>query len=357
MTTFSASSTQHPARLPVRGEPRLAASSVGYSCDAGHAGVTPHFSAASLRSSSQRQLRWPSAEGARASGRRDADPSPGAALIGRGIEGHGPGGRRASRPDRASAGLDRTCLRLEGDPLSDIDWIALVLLLAHVALALTTALVVSANRKPESAIAWVLTVVFIPVVGVLFFLLVGAGRLPKHRREKQAFVSNAHRDPHRGGSRRRQPPRGVAGLVGVDHAAEHQPRRAADGRREHGSPGSPTTGRHRRDGRRRRPGGPRSCTSSSSSSCTTRRPRRSSRRCARACARGVSVKVLSDHLAQFSYPNRRQTLGRPGGHGRRVPADAAAAAAEAALATTRPAQPPQAPRRRRHGRLDRARRT
>ena len=31
---------------------------------------------------------------------------------------------------------------------------------------------------------------------------------------------------------------------------------------------------------------------------------------ARACARGVEVRVLSDHVAQFMYPNRKETLRR-----------------------------------------------
>jgi cardiolipin synthase A/B len=29
---------------------------------------------------------------------------------------------------------------------------------------------------------------------------------------------------------------------------------------------------------------------------------------ARACRRGVTVRVLSDHIAQFSYPNRKKTV-------------------------------------------------
>ena len=32
----------------------------------------------------------------------------------------------------------------------------------------------------------------------------------------------------------------------------------------------------------------------------------------RACQRGVKVKVLSDHIAQFSYPNRKGTVQRLG---------------------------------------------
>ncbi|WP_374945501.1 PLDc N-terminal domain-containing protein, partial [Agreia sp.] len=37
---------------------------------------------------------------------------------------------------------------------------------------------VSTNRRPSAAIAWVLTIVFIPFIGALLFLMVGVGRLP-----------------------------------------------------------------------------------------------------------------------------------------------------------------------------------
>ena len=75
--------------------------------------------------------------------------------------------------------------------MSDFDIVAALLVVAHILIALTAAIFVSANRKPSSAIPWVMAVVFIPVIGALFFLLVGSGRLPKHRRDKQQFVTEA----------------------------------------------------------------------------------------------------------------------------------------------------------------------
>jgi cardiolipin synthase len=36
-----------------------------------------------------------------------------------------------------------------------------------------------------------MAVVFVPLLGALFFLLVGSGRLPQHRRDKQRFVTEA----------------------------------------------------------------------------------------------------------------------------------------------------------------------
>ena len=103
--------------------------------------------------------------------------------------------------------------------MSDIDWIALVLLVVHVALALTAALVVSANRKPSSAIAWILAVVFIPVLGILFFLLVGAGRLPRRRRDKQARGEQAILTSDRGCSTLVSHRERVAGLAAARSSA------------------------------------------------------------------------------------------------------------------------------------------
>lgn len=75
--------------------------------------------------------------------------------------------------------------------LQDIDVVALVGLLLHAAFAAVAAVLVSANRKPSAAIAWVLAIVFIPLLGVVAFLLVGVGKLPRHRRDKQREVNEA----------------------------------------------------------------------------------------------------------------------------------------------------------------------
>jgi len=66
-----------------------------------------------------------------------------------------------------------------------IEW-AVVL---HVAVVFVATVLISANRTPSAAIAWVLAIVFVPVLGLLVFLLVGVGRLPLRRREKQREVN------------------------------------------------------------------------------------------------------------------------------------------------------------------------
>lgn len=75
--------------------------------------------------------------------------------------------------------------------MADLTWLPLVLSLAHVLLSVTAILVISARRRPTTAIAWALMIVFVPYLGALAFFLVGFSRLPRRRREKQSEVSQA----------------------------------------------------------------------------------------------------------------------------------------------------------------------
>jgi cardiolipin synthase A/B len=97
--------------------------------------------------------------------------------------------RPAGEYDRADVRVEQP-LESKRIAMDTIDWVALGLAALHVLLVLAVAVYVSVNRKPSSAIAWVMAVVFIPLLGLLFFLLVGAGRLPKSRREAQRQVSD-----------------------------------------------------------------------------------------------------------------------------------------------------------------------
>ena len=90
--------------------------------------------------------------------------------------------------------------------MQEIETFALVLIAVHVVVGFTATVLVSANRSPSSAIAWVLTIVFIPYLGAIAFLLVGFGRLPARRRAKQREVNELilsrtegfHQVSHRG---------------------------------------------------------------------------------------------------------------------------------------------------------------
>ena len=50
-------------------------------------------------------------------------------------------------------------------------------------------IIVPRNRKPTSATAWLLAIFLIPYIGILFFLLIGSYKLPKGRRQKQDEIN------------------------------------------------------------------------------------------------------------------------------------------------------------------------
>ncbi|WP_448811050.1 cardiolipin synthase [Agromyces bauzanensis] len=55
-------------------------------------------------------------------------------------------------------------------------------------------IVVPRNRRPTAGMAWLLAIFFIPILGILMFLLIGNPKLPKRRREKQAEVDEYIRE-------------------------------------------------------------------------------------------------------------------------------------------------------------------
>lgn len=67
--------------------------------------------------------------------------------------------------------------------------------LVLVAIALVVA---PRNRRPSSALAWILLIALLPLVGMLLFALIGSPKLPAHRREQQRRmdeqISEAARD-------------------------------------------------------------------------------------------------------------------------------------------------------------------
>ena len=73
--------------------------------------------------------------------------------------------------------------------MQQVEVVTLVLLLAHVIVGVSFTIYISARRKPSDAVAWILAIAFIPFLGAIWFLIVGAGRLPKARRDKQLEVN------------------------------------------------------------------------------------------------------------------------------------------------------------------------
>ena len=66
--------------------------------------------------------------------------------------------------------------------LSSVGWVWLAL---EWAIRLGALFVVPRNRKPSSAMAWLLVIFFLPEVGIILFLVLGNPKLPKARRQAQ----------------------------------------------------------------------------------------------------------------------------------------------------------------------------
>ncbi|WP_029210812.1 cardiolipin synthase [Arsenicicoccus bolidensis] len=64
-----------------------------------------------------------------------------------------------------------------------------LLVLLDLAFRVVAASVVSNNRRPSSAVAWLLAIFFIPFLGLFAFILIGSPKLPRRRRNKQRRVS------------------------------------------------------------------------------------------------------------------------------------------------------------------------
>jgi cardiolipin synthase len=58
--------------------------------------------------------------------------------------------------------------------------------------------VIPRNRRPQTAMAWLLAIFFLPYIGIALFLFIGRVRLPKRRREKQAEINRLIRETTEG---------------------------------------------------------------------------------------------------------------------------------------------------------------
>ncbi|GAB3808209.1 cardiolipin synthase [Humibacter antri] len=71
-----------------------------------------------------------------------------------------------------------------------LTWIIIVIaLIVDFGLRIVAIIVIPRNRRPTSATAWLLAVYFIPYIGWLFFLLIGSYKLPKQRRLRQQQIN------------------------------------------------------------------------------------------------------------------------------------------------------------------------
>ena len=68
-------------------------------------------------------------------------------------------------------------------------WAITAYLIVDITVRIIAVIQVPRNRRPTAAMAWLLAIFFIPVVGVLLFLLIGNPKLPRARRRKQQRVN------------------------------------------------------------------------------------------------------------------------------------------------------------------------
>lgn len=67
--------------------------------------------------------------------------------------------------------------------------VTVLLLVVDFIVRIVALIVVPRNRRPQTAIAWLMAIFFIPYVGILLFLIAGRARLPRARRKKQREVN------------------------------------------------------------------------------------------------------------------------------------------------------------------------
>ena len=183
-----------------------------------------------------------------------------------------------------------------------------LLVVAHVVLGSIAVILISAKRRPSTAIAWMLTIIFIPYIGAIAFFLVGLSRLPKRRREKQHEVSRAILDR-------------TEGLDRVSHRDEWPEWLASSVRLNENLGALPMVGGTRAELIDDYEGAIAAMVADIDTAeqyvhveffiltlDATTEPFFAALE--RACARGVTVRVLSDHLMSILYPPRKETLGR-----------------------------------------------
>ncbi len=93
---------------------------------------------------------------------------------------------------------------------------------ATLAVNITALIVIPRGRKPTAAMAWLLLIVLLPVLGILLYLLLGSVRLPKGRMQEQQRITALYRSSA-GAAGRDAPLTGAPAWLARWHAAERDP--------------------------------------------------------------------------------------------------------------------------------------
>lgn len=73
-------------------------------------------------------------------------------------------------------------------------WWLVAFTIVDLIIRVVAVVVVPRNRRPTAAMAWLLAIFFLPVPGLLLFLLIGNPRLPRHRRRRQEQINQYIRE-------------------------------------------------------------------------------------------------------------------------------------------------------------------
>lgn len=70
-------------------------------------------------------------------------------------------------------------------------WIVLIILVLEVGVRLLVIGIIPENRRPNTAMAWLLAIFFVPVIGLPLFFLLGSHKLSRRRQERQRRINEA----------------------------------------------------------------------------------------------------------------------------------------------------------------------
>ena len=83
-----------------------------------------------------------------------------------------------------------------GDFVAGLTGVGLLTVL-EVLLVAVALVVAPRGRRPSSALAWILLITLLPLVGMVLFALIGSPYLPRSRREKQQHMDDRIAERHR----------------------------------------------------------------------------------------------------------------------------------------------------------------
>nr|WP_228066745.1 cardiolipin synthase [Microbacterium paludicola] len=75
------------------------------------------------------------------------------------------------------------------DLFLDPSWSLIAVTVIDLTIRIVAVIIVPRNRRPTAGMAWLLAIFFLPIPGLLLFLLIGNPRLPRHRRRRQQQIN------------------------------------------------------------------------------------------------------------------------------------------------------------------------